>query len=70
MDISDIKTQHVDDSLDKQQAAVPMLVIALHPNLNRVGEVAPLLDLDREGRSYVSRNRPEFSKSGYDKYKT
>jgi two-component system nitrogen regulation response regulator GlnG len=65
MDISDIKTQHVDDSLDKQQAAVPMLVIALHPNLNRVGEVAPLLDLDREGRGYVSRNRPEFSKSGY-----
>ena len=38
MDISDIKTQHVDDSLDKQQAAVPMLVIALHPNLNRVGK--------------------------------
>ena len=65
MDIADIKTQHAHDSLDKQQSVVPMLVIALHPNANRVGEVAPLLDLDREGRGYVSRNRPEFSKNGY-----
>tara|TARA_B100000700_G_scaffold301975_1_gene371771 strand:- start:486 stop:2006 length:1521 start_codon:yes stop_codon:yes gene_type:complete len=65
MDIADIKTQHAHDSLDKQQSVVPMLVIALHPNVNRVGEVAPLLDLDREGRGYVSRNRPEFSKNGY-----
>lgn len=62
--VAEIKTQHVGDELTNGMDSVPTWVVALHPDLTRIGEAAPMLGLVKDGRDYLSRNRPDFSKNG------
>ena len=65
MNVAEMKTQHTDDDIACRVEYVPTLIIALHPDLERVGETAPLLGMVTDERDYVSRNRPDFSKNGH-----
>ena len=64
MNVAEMKTRHADEDIACRIDYVPTLVVALHPQLERVGEVAPLLELVNGERAYISRNRPDFSKDG------
>lgn len=64
MNVAEMKTQHADEDIACRVEYVPTLIIALHPDLERVGETAPLLGLVNNERDYLSRNRPDFSKNG------
>lgn len=64
MNVAEMKTQHAGDDLDSRLEVAPTLIIALHPELSRIGESAPLLGLVTEGRDYLSRNRPDFAHNG------
>ncbi|MGM0480693.1 MAG: sigma 54-interacting transcriptional regulator [Pseudomonadota bacterium] len=65
MNVAEMKTQHAGDDIERRLEVVPTLIIALHPDLDRVGESAPLLGLASEGRDYLSRNRPDFAYNGH-----
>lgn len=65
MNVAELKTKHVSDELRQSVDYVPTLVVCLHPELERVGEVAPLYELLQQGRDYVSRSRPDFAQNGY-----
>lgn len=65
MNVAEMKTQHTDDDLASRLEYVPTLIIALHPDLERIGETAPLMGIATDERDYVSRNRPDFSKNGH-----
>ncbi|RUO75491.1 sigma-54-dependent Fis family transcriptional regulator [Idiomarina seosinensis] len=64
MNVADMKTKHAGDDIESHIQYVPTLVVALHPDISRIGETAPLLSLSQDGRDYLSRNRPDFSKNG------
>lgn len=64
MNVAEMKTKHADDDIAHRVEYAPTLIIALHPDLSRIGETAPLLGILHEGRDYLSRNRPDFSKNG------
>lgn len=58
------QTRHDTSGMPRDDELLPTLVIMCHPNPERVGEQAILLDLWRDGEAYVSRNAPEFSRYG------
>ncbi|EKE87582.1 sigma 54-interacting transcriptional regulator [Idiomarina xiamenensis] len=55
-----LSTRHADSSSQSDEQLYPTLVIMLHPQLERIGESAILVDLMRQGRAPLSRNQPEF----------
>lgn len=65
MNVAEMKTKHADDHIARRVEYAPTLIIALHPDLGRIGDTAPLLGILQENRDYLSRNRPDFSKNGY-----
>ncbi len=64
MSVTQCTTKHAVDELVESYQRAPMLIIATHPNRERIGERAALLDLHLSGTDYLSRVKPEFAKNG------